>query len=263
MSTRCEIKFRADRDLRDQFDRHCAQLNTDRTGRMNALMIADIEDRIVSSPGTRPAPQKPISDTDKMVGAFDGLKANLDALFAKNRENISKALAPLSAIPTRLETQKHFDDVGTQQKWTKGQLDNLKAEGERNQSQIMNALENIYLGLKVNRPALHLDSRFHGGVVAGILGLIVLLALIPGDWKLSHNIARSIMGERNTAAAASALLEKDYPGSGPLVTSTIVLSQNAKFKNSYWACVDKMRVTRTGFSCPVDMPGLQQPIMQQ
>jgi hypothetical protein len=257
MSTRCEIKFRADRDLRDQFDRHCAQLNTDRTARMNALMIADIEDRIVSSSGAHAALPKPVSDTDKMVGAFEGLKASLDSLFTRNRETTSKALAPLSAIPTRLETQKHFDDVGAQQKWAKGQLDNLEADRSRDQSQLMNALENICQGLKINRPALHLDSRFHGGVVAGILGLIVLLALIPGDWKLSHNIARSIMGERNTAAAASALLEKDYPGSGPLVANTIVLSQSPKFKNSYWACVDKMRVTRTGFSCPIDMPGLQ------
>jgi hypothetical protein len=257
MSARSEIKFRAEQDIKDQFDTHCAALGIDRTARLNALIVADLEGRISASSGARSAPQKPVSDTDKMVGAFDGLRANLEALFAKNRENISKALAPLSAIPTRLETQKHFDDVGAQQKWVKGQLDNLEADRSRDQSQIMNALENIYQGLKINRPALHLDNRFHGGILAGILGLIVLLAFIPGDWKLSHNIARSIMGERNTAAAASALLEKDYPGSGPLVTSTIVLSQNAKFKNSYWACVDKMRVTRIGFSCPIDMPGLQ------
>lgn len=263
MSARCEIKFRADRDLRDQFDRHCAQLNTDRTGRMNALMIADIEDRIVSSSGARAALPKPVSDTDKMVGAFDSLKASLDVLFTRNRETTSKALAPLSAIPTRLETQKHFDDVAAQQKWTKGQLDNLKAEGERNQSQTMNVLESIFQGLKISRPSLHLDKRFHGGLLVGLLGLVFLLALIPGDWTLTHGIARSIMGERNNVQAASALVEHDYPGSGPLVTSTVVLSQNLKFKNSYWACVDKMRVIPNGFSCPVDMPGLQQPNMQR
>jgi hypothetical protein len=257
MSARAEIKFRAEQDIKDQFDSHCAALGTDRTARLNALIAADLEGRISTSSGARIALQKPISDTDKMVGAFDGLKASLDALFNKNRENIAKALAPLSAIPNRAETTKHFDDVAAQQKWTKGQLDNLEAERLRNQSQIMNALENIYQGLKIQRPALHLDNRFHGGIVAGLLGLVFLLALIPGDWKLSHNIARSIMGERNTVAAASALVEKDYPGSGPLVTSTLVLSQNTKFKNSYWACTDKMRVTRGDFSCPIDMPGLQ------
>jgi hypothetical protein len=257
MSARAEIKFRADQDIKDQFDSHCAALGTDRTARLNALIIADLEGRISASSGARSVQQKPISDTDKMVGAFDGLKASLDALFAKNRENISKALAPLSAIPNRAETKEHFDDIAAQQKWTKGQLDNLEAGRSRDQSQIMNALENIYQGLKINRPMLHLDKRFQGGILAGLLGLIVLLALIPGDWKLSHNIARGVMGERNAVAAASALLEKDYPGSGPLVANTIVLSQSPKFKNSYWACVDKMRVTRTGFSCPIDMPGLQ------
>ena len=257
MSARSEIKFRADQDIKDQFDSHCAALGIDRTARLNALMIADLEGRIATSSGGRPTPQKPVSDTDKMLGAFDGLKASLDTLFSKNRETIAKALAPLSAIPTRLEAQQHFDDVAAQQKWTKGQLENLEAERGRNQSQIMNALENIYQGLKINRPAFHLDKRFHGGVVAGLLGLVFLLALIPGDWGLSHTIARRIIGESNTVEAASALVEQDYPGSGPLVTSTIVLSQNPKFKNSYWACVDKMRVTKGNFSCPVDMPGLQ------
>ena len=257
MSARCEIKFRADQDLRDQFDSYCASLGTNRNARLNALIIADLNGDIAASSGGRPIPQKPVSDTDKMVGAFEGLKASLDDLFIRNRETTSKALAPLSAIPTRLETQKHFDDVGAQQKWTKGQLDNLKADGERNQSQIMNALENIYQGLKINRPGLHLDQRFHGGILAGVLGLIFLLALYPGNWSPSHFIARGIMGERNNVAAAAAFVDKDYPGSGPLVTSTVVLSQNIKFKNSYWACVDKMRVTQSGFSCPVDMPGLK------
>jgi hypothetical protein len=257
MSARSEIKFRAEQSLKDQFDKHCAALGVDRTARLNELIMADLEGRIAATSGGRPVSQKLLSDTDKMVSAFDGLKASLDALFTRNRETTSKALAPLSAIPTRLETQKHFDDIAAQQKWTKGQLDNLKADGERNQSQIMNAINEIFKGLKIERPSLHLDSRFRGGILAGVFGLIFLLTLIPGDWTLSHAIARGVMGERNNVAAASALVEKDYPSSGPLVTSTIVLSQNAKYKYSYWACVDKMRVTRGDFSCPLDMPGLK------
>lgn len=257
MSARSEIKFRAEQDIKDQFDKHCAELGVDRTARLNELILADLAGRISARSGARAAIQKPVSDTDKMVGAFDGLKASLDALFTKNRETISKALAPLSAIPTRLETSKHFDDIAAEQKWAKGQIENLEAEHSRNQSQIMNALDTIFKGLKIQRPPLQLDKRFQGGVVAGLLGLVFLLALLPGDWKLSHTIARGVLGERNNVAAAAALVESDFPGSGPLVSSTVLLAQNVKFRNSYWACADKMRVTRGAFACPLDMPGLQ------
>ena len=84
MSARSEIKFRADQDIKDQFDSHCAALGTDRTARLIALIIADLEGRIAASSGGRPAPQKPVSDTDKMLGAFDSLKASLDGLFTRS-----------------------------------------------------------------------------------------------------------------------------------------------------------------------------------
>jgi hypothetical protein len=87
--------------------------------------------------------------------------------------------------------------------------------------------------------------------VTGALAVVLLLALLPANWAITHHFAASILGERtNRFAAAGTLLgDSDRHQSAALT--------DANFARQYDACLGRARQVKAGrTACTLDIPAL-------
>jgi hypothetical protein len=94
--------------------------------------------------------------------------------------------------------------------------------------------------------------------VTGALAVVLLLALLPANWAITHHFAASILGERtNRFAAAGTLLGDSDRHQSAVFAQTAAALTDANFARQYDACLGRARQVKAGrTACTLDIPAL-------
>lgn len=256
MSDIVEIKVRIATEKKNRYDAHCDALGVSRNTRLNAVIDADLDGKIASEKSYQ-APVRTPSEAEKLRGDFAKLIDNLKALFADNKANMARLLSPLQSVASVALTEKRFDAVDAAQKKLAEQVAQSQAALQKSLTAIETRTKTLGAELKIERPALHQDGRFLGGLAAGVLGLLFLVMLIPGTWAPARGFAKLAMGEGDTVRAAVRLAGKGDKTSEAIVFASLQLSNDDAFIDSFRACIDTANRTNKRTSCRLEMPGLK------
>lgn len=256
MSEIVEIKVRIDAAKKDRYDAHCAALGVSRNIRLNSIIDADLDGKIAAEQVMQP-PARHLSESDKLRSDFAPLTDTLQAHFADNKANMSRLLSPLQSVASVALTEKRFDSIEVTQKKLAEQVGQSQAALQKSLDAIEACTKKLGADLKIERPALHHDGRFLGGLAAGVLGLIFLVTIFPGTWGPARGFAKLAIGESDTVRAAVRLAGRGDKTSEAIIFASLQLSNDDAFIDSFRACIDAANRTTKPTRCKLDMPGLK------
>jgi hypothetical protein len=256
MSEIVEIKVRIDVQKKVRYDRHIEALRVSRNVRLNELIDADLEGRIASE-RVLPLPPKTISEAEQIRADHARLLQSLDELFAKNRETMGRLLKPLQSVASVAITEKRFDAVDGSNKKLAEQLTLLNNAVVQSSETNTQAFGKMHKALKIERPDWQSDSRTRSGFAAGILVLLLAIALLPSSCTPTRAIAKLAMGESDSTHAGARLAGQGDKAAEATVLASLQLSKDDAFLASYKACIETAKRSTKRSICQLSMPPLK------
>ena len=258
MSEIVEIKVRIDASKKDRYDTHCETLKVSRNVRLNELIDADLDGKIASQRVLSEPPKK-VSEAELIRANHERFLGELEALFAKNRTAMSQHLAPLKSVASVALTEKRFNTVDDANAKLMAELSGLRQSVMDSAQSSAAAIAKVQAGLKIERPDFVQDPRTGGGFAAGVLGVFLLIALLPGSCAPARGVAKLAMGEGDPVEAAARLAGQGNKAIEATVFSSVRLSKDDGFLASYRACIEAANRSTKRTTCQLSMPALTQP----
>ncbi len=260
MSAPSEVKVRLDADLKKQFERKCRDAGTTMSAEINHMILAATErqDEVAESVAADPAVVHSQSDqfdrtevveipvADAMLEQLEELLALTNKIHADRPQTWFDHWYKTQAAPAFATLAKQNSEYAQAQ-----------AAAKASQSVIETRLDEVVRNTRMVKPRIYEDYRIWSAFGAGVMALVLLLALLPGETAPSRLLARKIVGGKNDVHAAGIMAGGDS-FHGNLIFETTALMKTEPFASDYARCVKRASAARKVTRCSLTFPALFQ-----